>query len=123
MSLLAQEKIGKRQTNLLNTVIRDSLGTGVPRYEITQLKRCPVDRLGQYLDGTCSHHIYILHFSSTQFASVRYSSALYITVDLLRLSTSVHFSLGEMNSKQLPVSLRLLRWLPHRESTSLRVVT
>ena len=63
---------------------RDSLGAGVPRYVITKLKSCPVERLGQYLNDTCSHHS---HFS-------------------LALSiSSVQFSLAQLNSKQLPVSL------------------
>ena len=78
-----ERNVGReRESNLLNMVVRDSLGAGVPWYVITQLKSCPVERLGQYLNGTCSHH-----------TSLRFSSA--------------QFSLVQLNSKQLPVSLSM----------------
>ena len=61
---------------ILNTVVRGTLGAGI---------RCPVDRLGQYINSACSYHS---HFTSVDFKF-----------------TSVQLSLAWLNSKQLPVSL------------------
>ena len=66
-----------------------SLGAGVPWYVITQLRSCPIERLGKYLNDTCSHHS---HFSSVLLTSVDYFSWV------LQFST-------ELKSLQLPVSL------------------
>ena len=109
-SMLVREKIGERETNLLNTVIWDSLGAGVPCYIITQLKSYPIDRLGQYVNGTCSYHSHFtsVQLSSFQFATIQHCTLQFSTVHfswVLRLSTSVQLSLTQLNSKQLPVSL------------------
>ena len=53
--VLAREKV-KERDQYFNTVVSDSLGAGVPWYVPTQLKNCPVKRLRQYLNSTCSHY-------------------------------------------------------------------
>ena len=60
------------------------------------IKSCPVDRLGQYLNSTCSHH--------SQF-------------------TSVQLILAQLNSKQLPVSLYNFYCHCHIRDAYIRVVT
>ena len=58
--------VRKRPCSLLNTVVRDSLGASVPSYLVTQSRSCPVEWLGQYLNGICSHHI--VQFSTFSLA-------------------------------------------------------
>ena len=101
-------KLERERAQSLNTVVRDSLGAGLPWYVITQLKSCPVDRLGPYLNGACSHRS---HFSSVQpqFNSSQFFSSV------LQLSTVERLS----NCWSLSTTCTL----PHPESTRLRVVT
>ena len=76
------EENGQRQTSVLNTVVRDSLGASVSCYVITQLRSCPIEQLGQYLGGTCSHH------SSVQFyvaAGYKIKLAAILLVTMLTL--------------------------------------
>ena len=87
--LLARENQRERD-QILNTVIRSSLGAGsrcamVDNYSI---KSCPVDQLGQYLNSTCSDHSQFTTGCSPQLSSA-----------------SVQLSLAQLNSKQLLLCL------------------
>ena len=61
----ARKKEERERDQSLNTVVHDSLGVGVPWYVTTQLKSCPIERLGQYLNGLLSSQF---QFSSVQFS-------------------------------------------------------
>ena len=65
--------VGRRKgerNQSLNMVVSDSLGAGVPWFVITQLKTCPVERLGPYLTAPALTIVTSVQFSTLQLSTV-----------------------------------------------------